>query len=188
MYPLVRTAKVALAALARPPLKLGDASRINLRVWPGDLDLYLHMNNGRYLSLMDLGRLDFIIRVGMLPLMRRQGWRPLLAAATTRFWRSLKPFTRFSLHTRLVWWDEKWIYLDQEMIQDSHLAAQGMMKMVIKSPQGTVPPPQAARALGAGPVPEAPEPPPGLAAWIHWEQEIKNGGPAAPGQAGKAGG
>ena len=174
MYPLVRTAKVALAALARPPLKLGDTSRINLRVWPGDLDFYLHMNNGRYLSLMDLGRLDFIIRVGVMRQMRRQGWRPLLAAATTRFWRSLKPFERFTLETKVVWWDEKWIYLEQEMIHDGHLAAQGMMKMVIKSPQGTVPPPQAARVLGADSLP-VPAPPPGLADWIHWEREIKNG-------------
>ncbi|MCF8043675.1 MAG: thioesterase family protein [Desulfarculaceae bacterium] len=174
MYPLVRTAKVALAALARPPLKLGDTSRINLRVWPGDLDLYLHMNNGRYLSLMDLGRLDLIIRVGMLRMMRRQGWRPLLAAATTRFWRSLKPFNRFAMETKVVWWDEKWIYLEQEMIHQGHVAAHGMMKMVIKSPQGTVPPPMAARALGMDSLP-VPVPPPGLADWIHWEQEIKNG-------------
>jgi acyl-CoA thioesterase FadM len=182
VYPLVRTAKVALAALGRPPLKLGDTSRISLRVWPGDLDLYLHMNNGRYLSLMDLGRLDFIIRVGLLPFMRRQGWRPLLAAATTRFWRSLKPFQRFEMETKVVWWDEKWIYLEQEMLHEGHLAAQGMMKMVIKSPQGTVAPPQAARALGAHPVP-APAPPPGLADWIHWEQEIKNGGTSPQPQA-----
>lgn len=179
MYPLIRTAKVAVAALAGQPLSLNGTSRINLRVWPGDLDLYRHMNNGRYLSLMDLGRLDFIIRVGMLPLMRRQGWRPLLAAATTRFWRSLQPFTSFAMHTRVVWWDEKWIYMDQEMIQQGHVAAQGMMKMVIKSPRGTVAPPQAALALGADPVP-APEPPPGLADWIHWEQKIKHGSPPAP--------
>ncbi|MFH2125927.1 MAG: thioesterase family protein [Pseudomonadota bacterium] len=176
MYPLVRTAKVALAALARPPLKLGDTSRIHLRVWPGDLDFYLHMNNGRYLTLMDLGRLDFIIRVGVMRQMRRQGWRPLLAAAITRFWRPLKPFQRFSLETKVVWWDKKWIYLEQEMVHDGHLAVQGMMKMVIKSPQGTVPPPQAAQVLGADQLPE-PVPPPGLADWIHWEQEIKSGGP-----------
>jgi acyl-CoA thioesterase FadM len=164
-----------LSALAGKPLGLQDTSRIHLRVCPGDLDLYRHMNNGRYLTLMDLGRLDYIIRVGLLPLMRRKGWRPLLAAATTRFWHSLRPFTRFALDTRLVWWDEKWIYLEQEMIQEGRVAAQGMMKMVIKSPQGTVAPPQAARALGAHPAP-APTPPPGLADWIHWEQEIRNGG------------
>jgi len=185
VYPLVRTAKVAAAALAGRPMSLTGTSRINLRVWPGDLDLYLHMNNGRYLSLMDLGRLDFIIRVGMLPFMRRQGWRPQLAAATTRFWRSLQPFSRFSLNTRVVWWDEKWIYMHHEMVREGRVAAQGMVKLVIKSPQGTVAPPQAALALGVDPRP-APEPPPGLAAWIHWEQEIKNGGPAAAGEAGEA--
>lgn len=179
MFPLVRTTKVALTALARPPLPLNGTSRINLRVCPGDLDLYVHMNNGRYLTLMDLGRLDFIIRVGLLPQMRRLGWRPLLAAATTRFWRSLKPFNRFTMETKIVWWDEKWIYLEQDLIHQGHLAAQGMLKAVIKSPQGTVSPLHAARVLGVEHVPE-PVPPPGLADWIHWEREIKNGGPHGP--------
>ena len=179
MYPLVRTAKVALAALAGKPLELAGTSRIELRVWPGDLDLYLHLNNGRYLSLMDLGRLDYIIRVGLLPLMRRKGWRPLLAAATTRFWRSLKPFNRFTMETKVVWWDEKWIYLQQEMLYRGEVAAPGHDEDGDQVAPGHHRPAPGRPALGAG-APPAPVPPPGLAAWIKWEQEIKNGS-AAPG-------
>ena len=37
------------------PLGLLDTSELPGRVWPMDLDTNLHMNNGRYLSLMDLG-------------------------------------------------------------------------------------------------------------------------------------
>ena len=33
-----------------------------MRVLPNDLDLLWHMNNGRYLSLMDQGRVDLMVR------------------------------------------------------------------------------------------------------------------------------
>jgi hypothetical protein len=33
-------------------------------VWPHDLDLWSHVNGGRYLALSDLGRLDFTVLTG----------------------------------------------------------------------------------------------------------------------------
>ncbi len=49
-----------------------EESVLKLRVWPVDLDVNLHMNNGRYLSVMDLNRVDVILRTGLLlPLLRR---------------------------------------------------------------------------------------------------------------------
>ena len=49
--------------------KLGmpsGTSCVELIVLPNDLDTNLHMNNGRYLTLMDLGRLDLFVRSGLL--------------------------------------------------------------------------------------------------------------------------
>jgi len=43
-----------------------NSSRLPLRVWPNDLDLFGHMNNGRYLTLMDLGRLQIVMKSGLL--------------------------------------------------------------------------------------------------------------------------
>ena len=39
-----------------------DFSYITLTVLPTDIDFYWHMNNGRYLSMMDLGRMNFTMR------------------------------------------------------------------------------------------------------------------------------
>ena len=50
-------------AWARPALtQTHEISKLTFRVWPTDLDLSLHMNNGRYLTIMDIGRLDFMVR------------------------------------------------------------------------------------------------------------------------------
>lgn len=60
-----RSLGVALHALCGRPLSVSGTSRISTRVWPGDLDINLHMNNGRYLSLCDLGKIDLMLRTGL---------------------------------------------------------------------------------------------------------------------------
>ena len=46
-----------------------DTLRVRSRVFPNDLDLNMHVNNGRYLTFADLGRVDwffFVVAPGML--------------------------------------------------------------------------------------------------------------------------
>ena len=171
MYPWIRAAKVSFLGLKGSSLGFTATSRINLRVWPGDLDALVHMNNGRYLSLMDLGRLDLALRTGMVGACRQNEWMALLAAGTMRYWRPLKLFTPFQLTTRLAWWDHKWFYLSHEFLWNGQRTAQGMAKLVLKGPQGTVAPADLARAVGADPNP--PPVPAGLAQWEQWEHALR---------------
>ena len=60
------------------------------RVLPSDLDVLGHMNNGKYLSLLDLARTDIMIRSGVLPQLIKRQWYPVLAAETIAFKSSLK--------------------------------------------------------------------------------------------------
>jgi hypothetical protein len=48
-----------------------------------DLDLNLHMNNGRYLSVCDLGKIDVMIRSGTASIAIRRKWRPLIGGSHT---------------------------------------------------------------------------------------------------------
>lgn len=109
---------VFIAALKRPRIGLFDSSVLNFRVLPTDLDINLHMTNARYLSIMDLGRTDLLIRAGMLGLVKRERWLPVVGSIDIRFRRALMPFQRFVLRTRLICWDEKWIYLEQRIESD----------------------------------------------------------------------
>jgi hypothetical protein len=61
---LLRTLMVFLRALRAPRIGLLEESAVGFRVLPGDLDVNVHLNNGRYLALMDLGRFDLLIRAG----------------------------------------------------------------------------------------------------------------------------
>jgi len=55
-----------------PRLDPHEVGRLTFRVLPTDLDVLGHMNNGVYLSIMDLGRMDLLQRSGV--------WSRLLGA------------------------------------------------------------------------------------------------------------
>ncbi len=90
-----------------------DTSRLRLHVLPNDLDTNLHMNNGRYLTLMDLGRTDLILRGGLWRIILKNGWMPILSSAVIRYQRELRVFQRFYLESRIVYWSDKNFVMEQ---------------------------------------------------------------------------
>lgn len=114
-------------------------SRVPFRVLPNDCDGNLHLNNGRYLSFMDLGRLHLTVQVGLMPHVRRNRWMPVLAAVEITFIRSLNPFERFDLVTRIITWDEKYVYLEQTFERDGERCAHAFVKGLFIGRSGRVP-------------------------------------------------
>ena len=98
------------------------------RVWPTDLDVNRHMNNGKYLSIMDLGRVDLMVRSGLHRAVRRAGMYPVVASQTIRYRRSLEPFQRFELRTRVVGWDERFLYVQQAFVAGGEVKAAAVVK------------------------------------------------------------
>ena len=105
-----------------------DESRAAFRVLPNDCDINFHMNNGRYLSFMDLGRVHLMAQTGLLPVILKQGWMPVLTAAEINFIRSIAPLQKFDLVTRLVSWDDKYFYIEQKFESRSVLCAHAYVK------------------------------------------------------------
>ncbi|MGK9166802.1 thioesterase family protein [Inquilinus limosus] len=154
----LRLIRVVVAALFGRRIGLLDESVLRFRVWPNDLDLNLHMNNGRYLTVMDLGRFDLMLRAGLAGTIRRRRWMPVLGAATIRYRRSLAAFAGYRLRSRLLGWDEKWLYLEQGF-EDTRgaVAAHAVVKAAFLHRGGTVPTAEIAAALGwRGPSPALP--------------------------------
>jgi acyl-CoA thioesterase FadM len=143
---------------------LGE-SVLRFRVLPNDLDLNLHVNNGRYFTLMDLGRVDLVTRFGLRRPIVKERWMPVVAAATLRFKRSLDPFQRFTLHTRLLCWDEKWFYLAQHFERDGRVVAEGVVRALFKAPAGLATTAEVIAATGRV-VPPSPPMPQHVALWV----------------------
>jgi acyl-CoA thioesterase FadM len=116
-------------ARLEPPF---GVSRLTSRVWPNDLDVNMHMNNGRYLTIMDLGRFDLILRMGLWKAARRHGWMPVLSAANVIFRLELRPFRLFVLETRILWWSGTHMLMEHRVLipgadGGEHLAARAVM-------------------------------------------------------------
>ena len=105
-----------VTAFFRSKLDVLGTSKLTFHVLPNDLDSNIHMNNGRYLSIMDLGRLDMIIRNGMIKEVIKNKYAPVLSAAQVRYRLPLMPFQKYELQSRLVCWDDKWAYMEQRFI------------------------------------------------------------------------
>jgi len=128
---LLRLIKISLLALFTRRRGLMEESAIRLRVWPNDLDLNLHMNNGRYLSLMDLGRVDVMFHSGAFRLWFAKGWQPLVALSNIRHFKSLRLGQSFEIRTRILGWDEKWIYFEQRFTRKGGLHALAVVKALM---------------------------------------------------------
>lgn len=149
MVLLARTLWKGLTLPLRTPMQPLDTSVLTFRVWPNDLDVNVHMNNGRFLSVMDLGRFDLTFRTGLGRAMLRNRWRGLVGGATIRFRRSLDPFERYELHTRLLGWDAKWFFLEQRFLKsEGDLAAEGLVRALFRGRDGNVPPAEVLHHMG----------------------------------------
>src|SRR3954452_24742059 len=107
MFPWLRLLKTGIAFAGAPRIGLLDTTCIRMRVWPNDLDFNLHVNNGRYLTLADIGRVDWFQRSGVLQLARRENAIPVVGDAIAKFRRELKLGQTFEIRSRLVGWDPR---------------------------------------------------------------------------------
>jgi acyl-CoA thioesterase FadM len=133
-------------------LSMLDVSRIRMRVLPSDLDILGHMNNGVYLSYMDLGRINLVIRAGAWAVFRNKGWSPVAASETMSFRRSLTLWQVFELQTRVVGYDEKAAFMEQRFVVDGEIYAQGIVRgRFARKTGGAVPMSELGAALGFDP-------------------------------------
>lgn len=114
-----RLFRILVSAWRGSPLThTAHVSRLSLRVWPTDLDTSLHMNNGRYLTLMDLGRVDWTIRCGLLRIVMKNKWVPVATTATARFVREMRVWQKFTLETRIVGWADTQLFFEHRFLFD----------------------------------------------------------------------
>ncbi|MGK7312928.1 MAG: acyl-CoA thioesterase [Candidatus Longimicrobiales bacterium M2_2A_002] len=157
-----------LAGRFRPRSDLLGPIRTPFRVWPTDLDVLRHVNNGVYLSLLDVARMDLLNRAGLASTLKERGWFPVVTAESIGFNRSLELFQRFDVETRILGWDDLAFYLHQSFIRDDDIIASALVVgRFLRREGGSVPAPEVAALAG---LTESP-PIPGWATRLGADQE-----------------
>lgn len=147
MYPLLRFADVMIRGRWRSALGPDDSSELRMTVWPWDCDMFIEMNNGRHLTLFDLGRFDFGIRCGLMRILKREKWGLVVAGATIRYRKRLTPFQRYTLRTRLIGRDDRWFYFVQTTLRNGEACSSALMRTGVTRGGRVIPTQDVADAL-----------------------------------------
>ena len=143
---------IYLTYRSRSKLSIEEVSRTNLIVLPNDLDTYGHINNGVYLTIMDLGRLDQGLRTGIWQDWKKRGWYPVVVNATISFRKSLQPWQKYTLETKVIGWDEVAYFIEQRFVRNGEIYAKAIMRgRFLKRSWGTVTPDEVMHAHGGWP-------------------------------------
>lgn len=140
MFPWLRLISVGFGLIGAPRVDLFATTRVRLRVWPNDLDINLHVNNGRYLAFADIGRMHWFVRTGVLGIARQRKAFPVVGDALAKFRRDLKAFQSFEIHTRLLGWDHRWGFIEHRFVRNERVIGVVAVRGLFKGPGGTLDP------------------------------------------------
>jgi len=178
MYPYLRSARVLLAAQFGPRLDFDAESVLGLWIGLGDIDIFPEVNNGRHLTLMDLGRFDLAVRTGFWKALHREGWGLTVGGASVRFRQRVPPFSKVLLRTRIVGRDDRWFYFHQRIQREERVCSAALVRAGITSGGRLVPVDRVLEATGQpGWAPTLPR---WVRAWIDAESERPWPEPAPP--------
>ncbi len=124
-----RTPHHILRWLFIPKQSFLEEFELDFIVLPLDIDFNLHLNNAKYLGFMDLGRMDATIRSGLFKAALKHKWQAVAASVNIVFRKEIPPFARFKLKTRLISFDEKWFYVEQDFVHKGKLCAKAIVKV-----------------------------------------------------------
>ncbi|WP_435979557.1 acyl-CoA thioesterase [Psychrobacter sp. DM4] len=119
MYPYIRYTKSIVDAIINnkkgQPLAFDHVSEVTVRCSFTDIDPMFEMNNGRVLTVYDIGRTDFIIRTGLAKQLLKNRWGMVVAGSTIQYRKRIRLFDKVTIKTQLVGMDERWLYLEHSM-------------------------------------------------------------------------
>lgn len=129
-------------------MSLFDTHVMEMTCLPVDIDGFLEMNNGRILTLFDLGRFALAIRTGLWDVLRAQKWGLVVAGSTVRYRARITTFQKFEMRTRFLGWDERFLYLEQAMWRGDTCCNHALLRTAVTANGRMAPVVDVAKALG----------------------------------------
>lgn len=150
----------------RKPLDVFQTSIFKSYVSPLEIDMFIHKSNSTYFTDMDLARMSLILRVFQkywyqeydndfgdykTKAISNMPYAPIAMVQCT-FKKELKVFERFEIHSRIIAWDEKWLFVLSEFVipKTGRICAVAVTKYVFKKGGGrtTIPPEEMIKSCG----------------------------------------
>lgn len=165
MYPFIRLGLHLWGARKLPQMGLTDTHFSQHTCFPWDCDMFGEMNNGRILTLYELGRFEAAVRMGLWAALKREKWGLAVAGTSIRYRKRITPLEKYEMRSRVLCWDDRFVYIEQGMFKRSgDCASHILIRTAVVEKGRSVPSERVLKALGrADP---SPEPPQWAANWI----------------------
>lgn len=94
-----------------------------------DLDLNKHMNNGRYLTILDLASIELFVRLGFIPVMSRLNAHVVSGGSLITYRKQLKFLEKYSVELSYIGSTEAWHVMEFSFKNEKGaLCAKGLLK------------------------------------------------------------
>ncbi|CAG9833667.1 unnamed protein product [Diabrotica balteata] len=115
--------------------KLEDGTHIYGVCTSQDVDIFFsHMNNARYIRELDFARFHFYFVTGLYDQIKKNKGHVLQTASNIRYRRTIPWFNTYKVTTKIVYWDEKTMYIEQQFVT----LHDNFIRAVILSKQTTI--------------------------------------------------
>ena len=169
MYPLLRLIFQFFRHRNDPPLNPLETHVSYHMCWPWDLDVWFELNNGRTLTIYDLGRFPLAQRLGLIKILKEQGWGMTMAGASVRYRRRVRMFDRIEMRSRPLCWDDKFMYLEQSMRVRGEATSHILYRIAVTNKDGIIAPMRVMEKMNVEG--ESPAIPTWVEAWIEAESK-----------------
>ncbi len=169
MYPYIRMTKSLWRARKAPKMGPCGTYVSHHICWPWDIDMWMELNNGRTLTLYDLGRIPLAQVNGLMAVVRKRQWGMTMAGVVVRYRRRIRAFERFEMRSRLLCWDERFFYLEQSMWKtNGECANHAVYRAAVTDKNGIVRAAQVAEAMNMADA-TSPKMPDWVSKWLEAE-------------------
>ena len=146
MYPIIRMMHQKLKYRSKP-LPIDGMHFSQHYCLPIDLDVWMELNNGRTLTLYDLGRVPLVQRVGFLDMLKQRGWSFTIAGSSVRYRKRVTVFNKLEMRSKIVGRDARFLYLVQSMCHEGEATSSALLRVAVTG-TGIVPSDEWVKALG----------------------------------------
>lgn len=99
-----------ITALLSSRVNCDDKTITKWRVLPNDIDVYGHMNNGRYLTMLSLAAMGAVIRTGLLKSSFKRGYLFIFDQTQMQWQRPLKLLEKFTIEVQMIHCEGRYLY------------------------------------------------------------------------------
>jgi acyl-CoA thioesterase FadM len=131
----------------RSKIDFTQTTQVSFRVWVTDVDVSI-MNHAAFLTVFEVGRIDFMVRSGFFKLNLANKWYSPAQAISVQYFRPLKIFQKAQVFTRISYFDEKWIYMEQKIVSKGKDVAGCLVKGLVKKGKENIDPQKVLSLLG----------------------------------------